>query len=151
AEISLSLSASIGVASSTAKAELDTRRVVQQWTGTPEVRNYSAGLGFHTPLSNNADIYVAAKYVKSDLKFGGRSVEADGIGADVGIRALLSPALELEGVVKYIGGDDFEEDFGYRANLRFYISPAFSLSAGYFDGDRGDAADGFVAGIRFNF
>ena len=54
-------------------------------------------------------------------------------------------------MVNYIDGDDFEEEIGYRADARFYLTPAFSLSIGYFDGDEGDAAEGVIAGLRLNF
>ena len=151
AELSLSLNNSFFVTGTASTAENDRSRPFQQWTGKPELRGYSAGLGFHTPLSNRADFVTGVKYVRSELKFAGRTVDADGYGIDAGIRALLAPRLELEGMVNYIGGDEFDETFGYRANLRFYVTPALSLSAGYFDGDNGDAADGLVAGIRLNF
>lgn len=151
AELSLSLNDSLFVTGTASTAENDRDRPFQQWTGKPELRGYSAGLGFHTPLSERADFVTGVKYIRSELKFAGRTVDADGYGLDAGIRALLAPNLELEGMVNYIGGDDFDETFGYRANLRFYVTPALSLSAGYFDGDNGDAADGLVAGIRLNF
>jgi hypothetical protein len=151
AELSLAISDSFFFTATGSKAENKDNRPFQQLFGKPELRNYTAGIGFHTPLTDRADFVTAVKYVQSDLKVGGRSFEADGFGVDAGIRTLLTPSFELEGIVKYINGDDFDEDFGYRANLRFYVTPAFSLSAGYFDGDQGDAADGLVAGVRFNF
>lgn len=151
AELSVSINESFFLKGTASTAENDRDFLFQQWTGKPELRNYSAGLGFHAPISDRMDFVTGVKYIRSELKFAGNKQKADGYGIDAGVRAMLTRSLELEAMANYIDGDDFEEEFGYRANLRFHITPAFSLSAGYFDGDDGDAADGWVAGVRLNF
>ena len=150
-EASIGLGQSLFLKGTASTSENDEDYFFQQWTGKPELMNYSAGLGVHAPLSEQADVVVGAKYIRSELDIGGSTVEADGFGIDAGIRAMLTDNVELEGMVNYIDGDDFEQEIGYRADARFYLTSAFSLSIGYFDGDEGDAAEGVIAGLRLNF
>lgn len=113
-----------------------------------EVTGFTAGLGFHTPIGSNVDMVAGIEYVSTELEFGGASDDVNGFGLDFGVRALVSENFELQGAVNYVDGDDVDGEFGFDITGRFYLTPQFALTAGYFDGDE---TNGITAGLRFNF
>jgi hypothetical protein len=114
-----------------------------------DVTTLDAGLGFHTPLNQQVDFVAQVAYVwwKVDAGRFGHDDE-DGIGLRGGLRAMVTPKLELNGGVSYVdlsGGDDNTSAyFGAVYNL----TEVLSLSGNV---DVGDNLTTYGVGLRMYF
>jgi hypothetical protein len=112
----------------------------------------TAGLGWRTALGTATDLNLEAAYVyaESERKDAGAlsgSEDDNGFGLSAGVRHLFSPMFEMGGSVNYVDIAD-DDATSYTANALLHLTPAFSLGGAY---TFGDDADGWTAGVRFNF
>jgi opacity protein-like surface antigen len=64
-----------------------------------------AGVGYHTPISPVIDVVAEFFYVTTEFDLGPASIDDDGFGLGVGIRALATPRLEVDAGVSYVDTD----------------------------------------------
>ena len=102
----------------------------------------AGGIGalFHTPINQTTDFVAGIQLIKGsvDLKVNGTSLpseDADGNTIFVGIRAMVSDKVEINGFLDRTKiEDDSSTDISFGAS--YYIDKLFALDAGYsFDSD----------------
>jgi hypothetical protein len=108
----------------------------------------SAGLGWHTTMSNNADIYALIQYVRAEASISGfpGSVDEDGVGAEIGVRGMVSDKVELAGSIAYVDLGDAGDGTSFGAQVLYSFTENFA--AGLFL-DLEEDATGYGAGVRF--
>lgn len=87
------------------------------------------GVGYHTNISPNLDLYANLGYVNIEVDASGfGSADDDGFSIGVGLRGAVSEAVELFGGLDYV---DFDEGDGEtRANAGFMLSLTDQLGVG---------------------
>jgi len=137
-------------------------------------RSRRAGLGFHTKITDNADVFVQAGLTYSSFLSTSQNVTRSSDGAsltvdlresrtqyaanaEVGARVWAAGKLELAGsaiwreaqAIDSLSTDNvmLGNDFGGRAEARFHISQSFSLSAEY----ERTSMDRFLIAARVQF
>lgn len=148
AELSLSLTDNVFLKGSVTEGESDDRVFSGPFSGKLDIQSYTLGLGYHTPINNRTDFVAEASYINNEASFRGFSMDSEGYGIDLGVRSMLTSALELQAALNYVDGSDMDGDIGFSVDARFYLSPKLSLSAGYFEQDE---FDGLTASLRYNF
>lgn len=107
----------------------------------------SVGLGFHTPLSNNADFVAKIAYVSAEVSAFGFSADEDGFGASIGLRGKPSERVELEGFIDYVDlGDGDDTSVSGAAWYEFTEAFAVGLNVGL-----GDDVTSYGIGARLYF
>jgi hypothetical protein len=114
-----------------------------------DVTTLDAGLGFHIPLNQKVDFVAQVAYVwwKVDAGRFGHDDE-DGIGLRGGLRAMVTPKLELNGGASYVdlsGGDDNTSAY-FGAVYNF--TEVFAVTGNV---DVGDNATTYGVGVRMYF
>jgi len=105
------------------------------------------GGGWRAPINSNTDWFVTASYIDYDLSARGLgSASEDGFGVGVGIRSMLSPALELYGKVAY--EDVGDGDTTLAGGVWYTVTGNLALGAGV---DLGDDITSYGVGIRLYF
>lgn len=103
-----------------------------------ETNLFRAGLGLHTALSENTDIFADVSFVSSEIKepfFG--SEDDTGTGIDIGIRSLVNDNLELNAGLAHVNVfDESETAFGFGARL--YATESVSVGFNYATADDTD-------------
>jgi hypothetical protein len=109
-----------------------------------------AGIGFNSPVSDTVDLVASVAYVNSEVEAPGfGSVDDNGYGLGLGLRAMLTPMLEVDGGIDYVdyGGDsDGDTAFGAGFLYHFTESVAVGLSGGW-----GDDTNTYALNGRFSF
>ena len=100
-----------------------------------DLDQWSAGAGFHTPMANNVDFVATLGYVTADIGAAGVSVDDDGLGASIGIRAMVSPFIELNGAINYTDLGDFGDDTSLSGSAWYNFTEQFALGLGLGLGD----------------
>ncbi len=85
------------------------------------------GLGVHTPISNRSDFFGIINYVSAEVSAGGASADDDGFGATVGVRTMVSDAIEVAGQIEYIDLSDSGDDTSIGGSAWYYFSDNFSV------------------------
>ncbi|WP_260258590.1 porin family protein [Vibrio intestinalis] len=85
----------------------------------------AAGVGFHAPINNWADLTGEILFRIAD---DGTNGTDSGMELNVGVRQWLGPQLEVGGKAGYVSLDD-NEDWVGAAYARFHASELFSLGA----------------------
>ncbi|MGH8193331.1 MAG: outer membrane beta-barrel protein [Woeseiaceae bacterium] len=115
-----------------------------------DLNSMQAGLGFNSPLSDTIDFIASLAYVNTEVEAAGfGSADDNGYGLGLGLRAMASPALELDGGISYVdyGGDsDGDTEFGAGFLYHFSESVAVGLS-----GSWGDVVNSYALNGRFSF
>jgi opacity protein-like surface antigen len=108
----------------------------------------SAGVGFNTPISEKIDVVaqVAYLYAEADTPLG--SVDDNGYGVSVGLRAWVSERVELDGSIAYSDFGDGGNDTSFGAGVQFYFTEQFSVGLGL---GFADDVDTYTLGGRFYF
>ena len=112
-----------------------------------DLTRFSAGVGFNAEVGSNLDMIaeLAWVYAEADAPGPGGSADDNGIGARVGVRGVVSTAVELQGALRY---DDLSEEISYDAGVLFNFTEMFAI--GVF-GVWEDEITTYRAGVRFNF
>ncbi len=101
-----------------------------------DLTSYSAGLGYHTPISETVDVVARLSYESLEIDTPLGEADDNGFGLGVGIRVAASEQIELNGSVTYIdlgdSGDDTALGLGFLYNFTDSISAGVQAS---FDDD----------------
>ncbi|MEM8814620.1 MAG: hypothetical protein AAFX56_09205 [Pseudomonadota bacterium] len=92
-----------------------------------DLDQWSVGGGFHTPVANNVDFVATAAYVGADISAGGLSVDDNGLGASIGLRAMVTPNVELNGTISYVDLGDFGDDTSLSGSAWWNFTEQFAL------------------------
>ena len=119
-----------------------------------ETDNYGLGLGFHVPITDTADFVMSASWLRVDAELcleliGCGSGDDNGWGADAGIRWLLTPNFEASIFAGYADISD-EDDTAVSVGARYFVTPMFSLGAGYSTANDADS-DLWNVDLRYHF
>jgi hypothetical protein len=130
--------------------------------GDFDVVRWRIGVGYAYPFSPTASFYGRLSFDNAefkDVKVAGFNLDADadddGIGGEVGVIWAATPALHLQGHVRYTsvgevateGSDTFDSDTLVGLNGRWYFRPDIALITGYEYG----AITTWNVGVRFTF
>jgi hypothetical protein len=86
------------------------------------------GVGYHTDISSNLDVYAIVGYVRIGADAGFFSSNDDGVSVGLGLRGAVSEAVELFGGLDYV---DFDDPFSEtRANAGFELSLTKNIGVG---------------------
>jgi hypothetical protein len=97
---------------------------------------FDLGVGFHTPLADAVDVVATLSYEYQEADVSGfGSVDDNGYGLGVGLRALVSPQVELHGGLQYVDLNDSGSDTSFGAGFRFNINEMFAVGL---EGNWGD-------------
>ncbi|MGH8530694.1 MAG: outer membrane beta-barrel protein [Nevskiales bacterium] len=116
----------------------------------------SLGIGGHTSQwTGGVDLFGVLSYERAEVDIsvtsGGitRSFKADddGFGVEVGLRSLVTAALELNGSVKYVDVGD-ADGTGFEIGAVYSFTPTIAALAAYQDGED---SSGFLVGGRLYF
>lgn len=145
-----------------ANEELEVSDGVSTVEGEFDVVRWRVGVGYAHPISDTARFYGRLSYDNTefkDLKVAGFDLDADadegGLGGEVGMLWAATPALHLQGHVRYTsvgevaaeGSDAFDSDILVGVNGRWYFRPDFALVTGYEYGK----ITTFNVGVRYSF
>ena len=142
--------------------ELEVSDGIDTVEGDFDLVRWRAGVGYAYPFSPTLSLYGRLSFDNVELKdvqvpgFDlDADVEDDGIGGEVGMIWAATPAIHLQGHVRYTsvgaiatdGSDGFDSDTLIGVNGRWYFRPNFALVAGYEFG----GITTWNAGVRFAF
>ena len=113
-----------------------------------DVEDYGIGVGYAWPITEGADIYGKAGYVRAEADLAGFSLEDDGYSLGVGIRGRVLDRLELEGAVNYTDLSDLGDDTTLAAAARWYFIEQFAVGV---EAVLGEDATSYGIGLRWNF
>jgi hypothetical protein len=107
------------------------------------------GLGYHVPLSAQADFFVNGQLLYANFNHVGNDDDDLGAIARAGVRFLPVPKLELEGSLALSSNDFLVNDgIGISASARYFFQPALSAAIGV---SSNTELDGLYANVRYNF
>lgn len=95
-----------------------------------DLDQWSAGGGYHLPMADNVDFVATLSYQRADISAGSLSLDDDGFGASVGIRAMVSERVELNGAVNYVDFGDFGDDTSLSGSAWLNLTEQFALGLG---------------------
>ena len=95
-----------------------------------DLDQWSAGGGYHLPMADNVDFVATLSYQRADISAGSLSLDDDGFGASVGIRAMVSERVELNGTVSYVDFGDFGDDTSLGGSAWLNLTEQFALGLG---------------------
>ncbi len=109
---------------------------------------WSAGIGWHTPLSDAVDFVTSLSYQRVDASALGLSVDDDGFGIGVGFRFAASEVIEFNGGINYVDMSDGGDDTGYGLGVLYSLSDNVDVGL---SGDWGDDSSAYGISGRFYF
>ena len=142
--------------------ELEVSDGIDTGEGDFDVVRWRIGVGYAYPFSPSASFYGRLSFDNAefkDLRVAGFDVDvdadADGAGGEVGVIWAATPALHLQGHVRYTsvgavvteGSETFESDTLVGLNGRWYLRPTIALMTGYEFGK----ITTWNLGVRFTF
>jgi hypothetical protein len=101
------------------------------------------GAGVNYPLSETVDLVGQAAWVRLEVE----NFDEDGLGLFGGVRAMVTPRLELNGGVSYVDIDD-SDDPSLDVGLVYSFTDRFAVRAG---ASFSDAATSLGIGVRLYF
>ena len=131
---------------SLAGQELEISDGVDEGEGEFDVVRWRIGVGYAYPLSSKMNLYGRLSFDNAELKdfsVAGFDLDADvddnGVGGEVGLLWTATPALHLQGHVRYTsvgevvtdGSGAFDADTLIGLNGRWYFRPNFAFVTGY--------------------
>ena len=115
---------------------------------TVDVDTLSAGIGWHTPLSEQVDFVAGLSYEYVDFGASGfGSQDENGYGLGVGLRYQASEAIELNAGINYVDLGD-GDDTGFGLGLLYGVSENVDIGI---TGDWGDDSSAYGINGRFYF
>ncbi|NHA13982.1 outer membrane beta-barrel protein [Thioalkalivibrio sp. XN279] len=126
--------------------ELEVRDGIDTVEGDYDVVRWRLGVGYAYPFSPTMSLYGRLSFDNiefKDVKVAGFDLDADvddsGIGGEIGMLWAATPALHLQGHVRYTsvgevvgeGSDAFDADILLALNGRWYFRPDMALVTGY--------------------
>ena len=95
-----------------------------------DLDQWAAGGGYHLPMADNVDFVATLSYQRADVSAGSLSVDDDGFGASVGIRAMVSERVELNGSINYVDFGDFGDETSFGGSAWLNLTEQFALGLG---------------------
>jgi len=93
-----------------------------------DINELSIGVGFHTDLTPTLDFVANLAYLRLDADASGFSLsDEDGIGAEIGLRSMLSDRLELAGFIQYADLGDGGDDTSLRGEAWYSFTENFAV------------------------
>ena len=147
---------------SSASQELEASDGTGTVEGEFDVARWRIGVGYAYPVSDTVGLYGRLSYDNTELKdvqVSGFNLATDadegGIGGEVGMTWAATPAVRLQGHLRYTsvgevagdGSDAFDADILLGVNGRWYFRPDLALVAGYEFGK----ITTVNVGLRFSF
>ncbi len=111
--------------------------------------SFTAGLGYHVPVSKQADFVGTVSYVNLRLEVDDTSDSEGGFGLGAGIRYKPIDSIELIPSISYVSVSDIN-DFSLGAEARYFFVEKVSIGAGYTYGFDSEAGV-FNVGFRVDF
>ena len=112
-----------------------------------DVDTLSAGIGWHTPLSDQLDFVANLSYEYIELSALGQSQDESGYGLGAGLRYQATDALEINGGIGYVDyGDGDDTTLGVRALYGITDNIDVAVS-----GEWGDDSSAYGLSGRFYF
>ncbi len=107
----------------------------------------SGGIGYHVPLSPQADLFGNAQLLYANMNHVGPNDDDLGAIARAGIRFTPVDKVELEGSLAFSSNDWLIDDgIGLSVAGRYHFDPRLSASLGY---SSDTELDGFNVGVRY--
>ena len=115
-----------------------------------DVDMWSAGIGYHMPMSDNVDFVssLSYEYIDVTLPFGLGSVDDNGFGLGVGIRYAANEQIEIDAGLSYIDLSDGGDGTGVSAAFLYNFTESFTLGV---EGDWTDDTTAYSVGARVYF
>lgn len=147
---------------SSASQELEASDGIDTVEGDFDVARWRIGVGYAHPVSPTMGLYGRLSYDNAeikDVKVAGFDLDAaadeGGIGGELGLAWAATPAIQLQGHVRYTsvgdvangGSDAFDSDILVGLNGRWYFRPDMALVTGY---ELGKITT-WNLGVRFQF
>jgi hypothetical protein len=146
---------------SSASQDLEVRDGIDTVEGDFVVARWRIGVGYAYPVSPTVGLYGRLSFDNAelkDVKVAGFSLDADvdenGIGSEVGVIWAATPAVHVQGHVRYTSvgavateGSAFDSDILVGLNGRWYFRPGIALVTGYEFGK----ITTWNVGVRFSF
>ena len=103
----------------------------------------SVGIGAHTnQWTGGVDLFGVLSYERAEIDLdvpgGSFSADDDGFGVEVGLRSMVTEALELNGAVKYVDIGD-TDGTGFEIGGVYSFTPAIAIVGAYLDGEDSSA------------
>jgi len=93
-----------------------------------DINELAVGVGFHTDLTPTLDFVANLAYLRLDADANGfSSATENGVGAEIGLRSMLSDRLELAGFIQYADLGDAGDDTSLRGEAWYSFSESFAL------------------------
>jgi hypothetical protein len=103
-----------------------------------DLSQLEAGVGFNSPISETVDLIASLAYVSAEVDPPGPgSVDDSGYAVGLGLRAMMTPQLELNGGIEFVDLDDSGDDTGFGAGFLYSFTDQFAA------GLSGDWSDDF--------
>ena len=101
-----------------------------------DATTFGLGVGYHTALSDRADLVANVSYQFVELDIPGFGDEDDdGFGLGVGVRFAATPQVELNGGINYVDFGDGGDDTSLSAGALYNFTDAFTAGVGASFGD----------------
>lgn len=96
-----------------------------------DLKQLQVGLGWHTAITQTADIFARVAYVDAEISARGfGSVDESGYGLGIGVRNDVSDLIELYGEIAYVDLGSDADSTAFGAGIYFNITEAFALGLG---------------------
>jgi hypothetical protein len=103
-----------------------------------DLNQLEAGVGFNSPISETVDLIASLAYVSAEVEIPGfGSTDDSGYGLGLGLRAMVTPVLEVNGDIQYVDFGDGGDDTGFGAGFLYSFTERFAA------GLSGDWSDDF--------
>lgn len=104
-----------------------------------DIVRWRAGVGYAFPTTEMLSVYGRLSWDRIEFDFADFNDKDDGLGAEVGALAAITPHVQLQGYVRYteVGDWDFEEDNSFSSDVlagvaaRWFVTDIFAVQAGY--------------------
>ncbi|MET0983967.1 MAG: outer membrane beta-barrel protein [Steroidobacteraceae bacterium] len=107
------------------------------------------GAGYAWPVNSDMDLIGTVSYLQAEIDVPGfGSVDDDGLGLGVGVRARVVEVVELTGGVQYVNFDDAGSDTSLTAGARYFFTNMFAAGIDLAFDDDGTT---WMLGGRFSF
>jgi len=114
-----------------------------------DIDSWSAGVGYHMPMSDRFDLVTSLSYEYVDISVDGFGSESDnGIGIGAGVRFAATEKFEIDGGVSYVDYSDGGDDTSFGLGFLYNFTDSFSAGA---SGNWGDDTSAYGIGGRFYF
>lgn len=115
-----------------------------------DVDQWNAGIGYHTPMTDNVDLVASLsyEYIDVSLPLGLGSIDDNGIGLGLGIRYATNEQFEVNAGISYIDLSDAGDETGFGAGFLYNFTETFSVGVA---GDWTDDTTAYSIGARFYF